>query len=156
MTTPAAPVQALEDARAHAIKSWYLFTDNRGLKARIPDWRTSTAPDGSPVLSVEVVGPDAAHALSLFAPQHHLILSTPGDLRPQFDITVPGRTVLVWRHAGVWVELWHPDTVPATPKPVQHAPEADTALVSAATRRPLLGPGGRLTFTRRKKETSRA
>jgi hypothetical protein len=149
--------QALEAAREHAIKAWYLFTGNRGLKARIPDWRTSTAPDGSPVLSVEVAGPGAAHALNLFASQYYLILGHPGDLRPQFDITVPGRTVLVWRHTGVWVELWHPDTLPATPEPVQPAPEADTALISAATHRPLLGPGGRLTFTRRsKKETTTA
>jgi hypothetical protein len=154
--TETAPAALLDDVREHAIKSWYRHTDQCGLKARVPDWRTSTAPDGQPLLSAEVVGPDAAHALRLFAPQHHLNLSTPGDLRPQYDITVPGRTVLVWRHAGVWVELWHPDTIPATPEPVQDAPEADTALVSAATRRPLLGPGGRLTFTRRKKETTTA
>lgn len=155
MTHPA-PAQALEDAKAHAIKSWYLFADSRGLKARIPDWRASTAPDGRPVLSVEVVGPGAAHALSRFASQFHITLPDPGDLRPQFDITVPGRTVLVWRHAGVWVELWHPDTVQAAPVPAPVVPEADPALMSAATRRPLLGPGGRLTFTRRNKETSRA
>jgi hypothetical protein len=83
-------------------------------------------------------------------------LNEPGDLRPQFDITVPGRTVLVWRHAGVWVELWHPDTIPAAPEPVQAVPEPDAALVPAAARRPILGPGGRLPLTRRKKQPTTA
>lgn len=156
MTIPA-PAQTLEDAKDHAIKSWYLFTDNRGLKARIPDWRTSTAPDGSPALSVEVVGPGAAYALSLFASQYHLVLGHPGDQRPQFDYSVPGRTSCVWRRAGVWVELWHPDTLPASPQPVPpvSAP-AEVAAPGTSGRNPrggLFGPSGRLVFTRRPKTT---
>ena len=152
--TDTAPAQALEDVREHAIKAWSLFTENRGLTARIPDWRTHTAPDGGLCLSVEVTGPGAAHALALFASQYHLVLGHPGDLRPQFDITVTDRTVLVWRHDGVWVELWHPVDVPATPAAVQEPAVPDTALVSASSRRSFLRPGGRLTFTRRSKETN--
>ncbi|MFD8839792.1 hypothetical protein [Streptomyces griseofuscus] len=143
---------AISDAKEHALKSWYQCMDIRGLTARIPDWRTRTAPDGSPVLSVEVAGPGAAHALALFSSNYHLTLPNPGDLRPQYDIDTPGRTVLVWRYAGVWVELWHPDTIPTQPAAVQA--DTDPALVSASTGRPLFGPGGRLTFTRRPKETT--
>ncbi|MET8585675.1 hypothetical protein ABZX39_33130 [Streptomyces collinus] len=150
------PAPALDEAKDHATRSWYRFMDVRGLKARIPSWQTRTAPDGAPVLSAEVTGQGVAHALRLFASDCHLALAYPGDLRPQFDIDSPDRTVLVWRYRGVWVELWHPDTAPAAPTPVQATPEVDTALVSAASRRPLLGPGGRLTFTRNRRKTTQS
>lgn len=109
--------------RDHATRSWNLFTRDKKLQARIPDWRTTTSPDGNTVLSVEVAGPGAAHALRLFATHCHVTLTEPGDLRPQFDVDVPDRTVLVWRHCGVWVQLWHPDTVTDLPHtPVPSAP----------------------------------
>lgn len=66
-------------------------------------------------------------------------------MRPQLDVSVPGRTSLVWRSGGVWVELWHPDTAtPQSPEPVVRA---------SARRGRLRGPGGRLLFTRNKKTT---
>ncbi|CAK7288613.1 hypothetical protein [Streptomyces misionensis] len=148
------PPDVIFDAKAHATRFWYLFTGSRGWSARIPDWRTSTAHDGSPLLSVEVAGPGAAHALASFATDCPLGLRQPGDMHPRFDLSTPGRTTLVWRHRGVWVELWHPDTLPTDPVPARAG--VDPALVSASTGRPLFGPGGRLTFTRRGKETSRA
>lgn len=153
MPLPVTPT-AITEAKNHALKSWRQFMEIRGMNVHLPDWQTRTAPDGTPVLSVEVTGPGAGYALDLFSAHYHLTLPNPGDLRPQFDIDTPGRMVLVWRYAGVWVELWHPDTVPEQPPSVPD--DADPVLVSTATGRPLLGPGGRLTFRRHRKETSRA
>ncbi|GGS96620.1 hypothetical protein [Streptomyces violaceus] len=128
-------------ARVQATRAWTLFTQERNLRARIPDWRTTTSADGVTTLSVEVAGPGAAHALRLFASQYHLVLGQPGDQRPTFDYTTPGRTACVWRSSGVWVELWHPDTVAHLPAaPVTHQ----------APRRGLLSRASdRLPYTRR-------
>lgn len=141
---------AVTDAKAQAVQAWHLFTRERNLTARIPDWRTTTSPDGSPALSAEVAGPGAAHALRLFASEYHLVLRWPGDLRPQFDYTIPGRTACVWRSRGVWVELWHPDTVASLPPATKPAPPARRGLLSLAS--------ARLPYTRRPttlKETTR-
>jgi hypothetical protein len=134
---------ALADAKTHTEKAWYRFTRNTGLKAVIPDWRTGTSPDGTPTLSVEVVGPGAAHALRRFADttQYDLALG-PRDLRPLFDVEVPGRTVLVWRYGGVWVQLWHPDKVANLPT----SPDPAVARQGLLTR-----ASGRLPFTRHPK-----
>jgi hypothetical protein len=132
---------ALIDAKTHAEKAWYLFTRERNLKALVPDWRASTASDGRPTLSAEVVGPGAAHALNLFASQYHLVLGD-GDLRPQYDVDVPDRTVLVWRFRGVWVQLWHPDSVTSLPTPSTTAVARQGLLTRAS---------GRLPFTRHPK-----
>lgn len=138
-------------ARLQAVHAWQSFTTDRNLKPRIPDWRTSLAPDGRPVLSAEVAGPGAAHALRLFADLHYLPLPQSGDLRPFWDVDVPGRTVLVWRSGGVWVELWHPDTVtdlPAASSPAVRPVQARQSLLSRAS--------ARLPYTRRPtKETTR-
>lgn len=156
---------ALDMAREHAVKSWRVFTDQRNLRAAFADWRTSTTPDGSPYLSVEVAGQGAAHALSRFSADYYLNLPHPGDVRPQFDVTAVGRTVLVWRYDGVWVELWHPDSPVDAPQPVQPVQPVQSATVhsmpvpvSAAPsgRRSFLRPSGRLPFTRNRtdKETT--
>lgn len=140
----------LAEARQTAEKAWYLFTRERNLQARVPDWRTSTAPDGRPLLSAEVVGPGAAHALARFAADAHFVVGPDGQ-RPQYDIDVPGRTVVVWRTGGVWVQLWHPDTVtnlPATPAPAVAPPVARQGLLSRAS--------GRLPYARRSKTTNNA
>ncbi|MYW46357.1 hypothetical protein [Streptomyces sp. SID161] len=150
------PEPTLSDAREHAIHSWILFVTTCGLTASLPTWTTGTAPDGNPVLSAEVAGPGAAHALSRFASEYHLTLPHPGDARPQFDVEVVDRTVLVWRRDGVWVELWHPNTVPAAPEPAQTAPGPVQATPASAVRAALRGLGDRLPTTRRNKETSRA
>ncbi len=138
------PAEALIEAKQRAVHAWYRFAHDRNLQARVPDWRTSTAPDGTPKLSVEVVGPGAAHVLHLFASCYPLILGQPGDLQPTFTYDTPGRTSCVWRTGGVWVELWHPDTAtgPHTPDGPVPAPQAPRT-----TRR----PSGRLPFVRRTK-----
>ncbi|AKZ60758.1 putative PCQ3_100 (plasmid) [Streptomyces ambofaciens ATCC 23877] len=145
------PDSTVTAARLQAVHAWQSFTTDRNLKAVVPDWRTRTAADGRPVLSAEVAGPGAAHALRLFAGNYYLALPQSGDLRPFWDVDVPGRTVLVWRSGGVWVELWHPDTVtslPAAPAQPVRPVQAREGLLSRAS--------ARLPYTRRAtKETSR-
>jgi hypothetical protein len=140
MTNP----KTVAAAKDHAIKAWYLFTDHRNFKARVPGWRETKAPDGAPRLVAEVVGPGAAHALHLFASQYPLVLGGQGDQRPGFDYSTPGRVTCVWRWDGVWIELWHPEPVTAAPEPV-------VAPSRPSLRRTLTRPGGRLPFTRRSK-----
>lgn len=161
-TTTRSPVDL---AREHAVKSWRTFTDTRNLRVPLADWQTSVTPDGSPCLSAEVAGSGAAHALSRFASDYQMNLPYPGDQRPQFDVMAVGRTVLVWRCLGVWVELWHPDSAPENvpvPEPVQAAPvlaqavPTPTPAVAEPVRRSFLRPSGRLPFTRKRtdKETT--
>ncbi|MGV9278116.1 hypothetical protein [Streptomyces griseosporeus] len=140
----------LTSVREHAVRSWQLFTHSAGLHALVSDWRSGVTPDGSPRLTVEVVGPDAAQALHRFSAEYMLILGQPGDQRPHFDVDVPGRTVLVWRHKGVWVELWHPETITQRPSRPEPGPAAAQGLLTAL--------GGRLPFTRNRspKETTTA
>ena len=150
------PDPALLAAQEHATHSWSISMATCGLAATLPTWTASTAPDGSPVVSAEVAGPGAAHALSRFASECDLNLRHPGDMRPQFDIEVTDRTVLVWRRNGVWVGLWHPNTAAVAPEPTQAAPAAVQPTPASAVRAALRGLGDRLPTTRRKKETSRA
>lgn len=156
--TPVA--DALIAAKVHAQNSWYLFTGPHNYDAIVPSWRVGDTPDGSPCLSSEVVGESAVHALQRFARDFYLTLPNPGDVRPQFDVTQPGRTVLTWRYDGVWVELWHSNSITDTrqfPKPVHGAPVLAVAAQAApstspAARRTLLRrPSARLPFTRRPK-----
>jgi hypothetical protein len=142
--TDLSTADALMYAKDHAMKAWYLFARERNFKAIVPDWRTGVSPDGSPTLSVEVVGPGAAHALCLFTSGHPIALGEPGDQRPGFDYSTPGRVTCVWRRHGVWIEFWHPDTVTAViePAPGPSRPPG---------RRMFTRPSGRLPFTRRSK-----
>jgi len=160
-------------ARTHATDSWNLFTLQKGYKATVPDWQTRACPDGSVLLSGQVVGNGAEYALARFARDHYLVLGQYGDQRPQFDITQPGRTVLVWLYGGVWVELWHPETAVDTPKaaePVHDAPAPPVAVPAAPEPKPkpaapvcspvrslISRASGRLPYTRnRRKETPAA
>ena len=147
---------AVTAAKDHAQSFWRMFTTEKNLNTIVPDWRTGRTPDGSPRLSVEVVGQGAAYALRQFASDFYLPLPNAGDVRPQFDITQPGRTVLVWRYGGVWVELWHPDSVATIP--AHRVPAPSVPASPAAARRSFLRsrPGGRLPFTRKRtdKETT--
>jgi hypothetical protein len=150
----------LAEARDHATQSWQLFAREKGLDATAPDWEESVTPDGSPLLSAWVPGRRAGWALKMFARDFHVNLPFPGDVRPQFDVTVSDRVVLVWRRDGVWVELWHPAGALETPEPVPAVSAPPAAVQTAPTptvppspdRRSLFGrPSGRLPFTRRTK-----
>ena len=160
---------AVHAARLHADESWQLFALAKALPAdTIPEWEEITTENGV-LLSGQVTGQRAVWALDRFARDFHLRLAHLGDQRPQFDVTQPGRTVLVWRYGGVWVELWHPeaavdapeaaepaDSAPVTPVAVQAAPEPKPGPVPASRteRRSFLGPGGRLFFTRKQRTTN--
>ncbi|WP_329474183.1 hypothetical protein OIE75_41080 (plasmid) [Streptomyces sp. NBC_01723] len=109
-------------ARMQAEHVWNTVTSIRKLSARLGAWTTGRSPDGRHRLTAQVTGPDAARAVTLFASADELVLKYPGDLLPQFDVAVPGRTGLVWRSLGVWVELWHPDTPTSLPTPRPTAP----------------------------------
>ncbi|MBE4790288.1 MULTISPECIES: hypothetical protein [Streptomyces] len=141
---------AVNAVKAQAVRAWLLFTEERGTKARPDGWTTSRSPDGSPVLTAQIVGPDADRCLRLFTSEHPLILGCPGDQRPGFDYSVPGRVICVWRSEGVWVQIWHPDTDTTDPAPRPVPPRS-------GVRRLLQRPSARLPYTRnRRKETPAA
>lgn len=144
-TAPAVSSEALITEKEHAVHAWYLFTQGSNLKAIVPDWRTSTSP-GTPHLSAEVVGPDAAEALHFFASDYPLVLGRPGDQRPVADYSVPGRVSCVWRSNGVWVELWHPDTQKTTSQSAPAPPRPQGPVFARLSIR--------RQFTRRSKETT--
>lgn len=150
------PGAALIAAKFHAQNSWHLFTGPHNYDATVPSWQVGNTEDGSPRVSSEVVGESAAHALQRFARDFYLTLPNLGDVRPQFDVTQPGRTVLAWRYDGVWVELWHSDSATDTPHPPRPVRGAPAPAGPASQRTFFSRPGGRLPFTRRKKETPTA
>lgn len=160
MTHPSSATDAVTAARTHAHDSWTFFTREKGYTATIPAWETSKTPDGSPLLSGRLVGRGAVWALRRFASAYHLRLPHAGDVRPQSDLTQPGRTVLVWRYGGVWVELWHPETADAVVEPEPAAPAPPVVVpapvASSAARRLFLlrRPSGRLPFTRKPRTTN--
>lgn len=123
------------DVKEACARAWHLFARNQFPTALVPDWRTSTAEDGKPQLSAQVVGEQAQEALHNFASGYPLVLGHDG-LRPVVEYR-PGRVVCVWRTGGVWVELWHPDA-PAAPEP---------SLAVMPKRR--FSPSARLPFARR-------
>lgn len=139
-----------------ASRAWSLFTQDRQTTETVENWETGTTPDGSPCLSGQVVGDNPALALRLFTADYPIPLGQPGDQRPHAEYR-EGRVVTVWRSAGVWVELWHPEVPiprpgppvaaqrPARPVP---APPRRTA-VAAATPSGRLPLGQRLTDIRR-------
>jgi hypothetical protein len=134
--------ETLDEVRAYADKAWSLFNKERDLAARLAWETTSSAPDGSRLVSAQVAGQAAPHALRLFTSGYPLVLGAAGDQRPQFDYSVLGRVACVWRKSGVWIELWIPDTAtPAAALPVP-APAVESS-------RYLLG--GRLPFTRNRR-----
>lgn len=158
---------AVHAARLHADESWQLFALAKALPAdTVPEWEEITTENGV-LLSGQVTGQRAVWALDRFARDFHLRLAHLGDQRPQFDVTQPGRVVLVWLYGGVWVELWHPETATDTPEaaePADSAPVPSVAVQTTPTPKPA-GPArslisrasDRLPFTRnRHKETNPA
>lgn len=119
------------------------------LRAFLGDWQVTRLTDGSLHLSARVRGRDAAKALHSFVDRQSLFLAQrigpdSGHLLPTLDVSQPGRTAACWRYAGVWVEVWHPDTEDAPPAPVQ-----------ARRDRSRPGPGGRLPYTRKSRTTDK-
>lgn len=156
---------SLDDVRAYAGKAWQLFCRERNLNATLT-WSDDPGPANARMVSAQVCGQGAAHALQRFTADYHVVLGAPGDQRPQYDYTDPDRTACVWRKSGVWIELWvsaeqalERRTVPA-PCAAREV-VAETPLLSGPTRRPEPRPGlgARLPFVRnrlQKKETPAA
>ncbi|MFG2532777.1 hypothetical protein [Streptomyces sp. NPDC048516] len=124
----------VNDARLHAEKVLALHITNRGLPAVLPIWTRSTAPDGTPMLTIRI---GDEKTLRSFATEATIALDQPGDQRPALDITSVGLEV-VWRTGGVWIRMWSPtQDAPRTP-----VPKPGPVTVPAQAR-----PSGRLPFT---------
>lgn len=138
---------AVLTTRRATVKHWRDgWTINR--RAFLGDWQVTRLDDGSLHLSARIRGRDAAKALHSFVDRQSLFLAQrigldSGHLLPTLDVSQPGRTAACWRYAGVWVEVWHPDTEDAPPAPVQ-----------ARRDRSRPGPGGRLPYTRKSRTTN--
>ena len=146
---------SLEQQAAH--RAWILFRSTAQgslLDAHLDGWQESGSPVGV-LLSARVDGADASRAVVKFAefePTDRSETLGPSTC-PQLDYTLPGRVACVWQSNGVWMELWAPDTVPASDTPAEAAPNPITA-PSPPARSPwrvLSRPSGRLPYTRRTK-----
>jgi hypothetical protein len=159
----------LHAARLHADGSWAIFAAEKHLGTDAePTWAEEPGPDGTVLLSGQVTGPRAVWALDRFARDFYMVLKNPGDQRPQFDISQPGRTVVVWRYGGVWVELWHPEAAVDAPKAAEPVHDAPVPSRPSPTPKPAPSPAApvrslisrasdRLPYTRnRRKETPAA
>lgn len=142
----------LSDARDHVARTWTEHMQLRrmqGMTAMLTDWEQSTAADGALLLTARVGGPDRQVAMEAFANSVTVVLDGRGPRHaPHYDYSQPGRVVCVWRTGGVWVELWHPDTVSdvvASLEPVR------TPSVAAEVKK----PGGRLPFRRFRRSNTR-
>ena len=156
-------IDPVDTAQAHADESWQMFAQEKGLTDTTVTWEKTQTPDGGMLLSGQLDGPRTVWALERFARDFHLTIPYAGDMRPQADLTQPGRTVLVWRYGGVWVELWHPEDAADAPEappvpsaPTQAAPEAPKpspppSIPAARRAFLLLRPSGRLPFTRNRR-----
>lgn len=108
--------------------------------ATLSEFTTHLLPDGTVLISAEVTGPDPAHALQVFIDRHASYLANrldrcPGDQLPVLDVSVEGQTGYLWRTCGVWVQLWHSDTV-ADPSTATTTPGRDEMPARASTRLP--------------------
>lgn len=142
--------EAAQRAWANFRQGNSIDTRGRDLDAFLGPWARTESKAG-PMLSARVLGPDAAVALAAFAVAGATTYAAQGARQiPHLDVGVPGRVACVWQSGGVWVELWHPDTVTHLPSPAHPAPAPSQGL--------LAGLGGRLPFTRnrRTKETTTA
>ncbi|NUS82720.1 MAG: hypothetical protein HOY75_08200 [Streptomyces sp.] len=133
-------VTTLEQAATE--HAWQFFLKALTLAADLGPWQTSTTSVGE-LLSSRVAGPDAHQAVLKFAACGDVSGVAGAFQRAQLDYGQPGRIAAVWQSNGLWVELWCPDTPNMRPEPAQ-----------AASARSFLG--GRLPFTRRRKENSTA
>lgn len=133
-------------ARETTTRQWNGRLEHRNRRPIALHWETSTAADGSPMVSARVESPFAQHALLVFVREGSLVLDTTGPCQqPTFDYSL-GRTACVWRTGGVWVELWHPESALVVPGP-------PTSLVPAAVPKPRglwRSPSARLPFGRKR------
>jgi hypothetical protein len=97
------------------------------------------------MVSGRIDHPYAADLLLTFVKEGPLILRVAAGRcqQPTLDHSIPGRTACLWLDGGVWVELWHPDTAPAT----EAAPAYDAPAKLARLLR--TRASDRLPFTRR-------
>lgn len=154
MTTTLALHPDAVTAKYRAIKDW---RDALAPRTQVHDerqeflahWSVSRLEGGELYLSARIVGADPAGALLAFETRQATRIATfgdpdGGDRLPALDCTVPGRTACVWRTAGAWVEVWHPDT--PTPRPT--APVAALRPVPKPGP-PRTSPSGRLPISHR-------
>ncbi|MGW5529453.1 hypothetical protein [Streptomyces xanthochromogenes] len=123
-------------------QAWTSTCQFARVRAELTDWRTSLTPDGTPLLSAKVTGFQRGHALRAFGADGATLPTE--NQRPVLDYSTPGRIQCEWRDAGVWVQLWHPDTALPSPAVLAAFPKPQHPM--AAT------PSGRLRFRRNKKE----
>lgn len=121
-------------------------------RTQLSTWTAHRLEGGTVALSVEVHARYAPKVLSGFTANAYTYFEgrrgLPGDQLPVLDVSMPDREACVWRTGGVWVELWHPTTVPAP----ADRPEPCPAGVVRPPRRGL--PGARLPFGRRSKTST--
>lgn len=149
MPTPTVPIDELPSA-AHAarLEAEHLWAG----RTRLSTWTAHRLEDGTVALAAEVHARYAPKVLASFTANAYSYFEgrpgQPGDRLPALDVSLPDREACVWRTGGVWVELWHPVTVPAA----GNGPEARPAGSVRPPRRGL--PGARLPFGRRSKTTT--
>ncbi|WP_093803955.1 hypothetical protein [Streptomyces sp. Wb2n-11] len=145
---PYSPAQARDDVTLQ----WTRRMTNKGRMPAPLDWDTSTAADGSPLVSARIDSPFANSSLLIFVQVGTLVLDESGPCQqPQFDYSIPGRTACLWRTGGVWVELWHPESALAVP-----AQPAAPALASVRKPRlPRFSPSARLPLRRKQRAAAR-
>ncbi|MFJ8677293.1 hypothetical protein [Streptomyces sp. NPDC093589] len=131
----AATSQWVDSARHH------YPTPTATAEHRLIDWEAGSAPDGAPLVSARVVGPNPEKALHQFAGGYLVRVGDNGQ-RPTYDLSDPDVTAVVWRTEGVWVRLWAPEA--RRPKPsAPTSPRPATKPAASAIR-----PSARLPFRR--------
>ncbi|MFD7922463.1 hypothetical protein ACFV3R_24965 [Streptomyces sp. NPDC059740] len=97
-------------------RAWALHNTHRAHPATIGPWTTTTAPDGTPIVTARLHGPDAVQQLLNFG-SGPLITTGDDGQRPTLDYTEPAITAVEWRTAGVWARLEARDPLPVRPIP---------------------------------------
>jgi hypothetical protein len=139
-------------AKYDALKVWRECT--LGRHETLTGWKTTTTEDGALWLSARAQGRNPAMVMAKVAECQlaritYFAAPGSGHQLPSLDVSQPGRTAYVWRTGGVWVEIWHA-TPPAAAEPTPIRPSRTSSTVARR------GLGGRLPFTRRRKETKLA
>lgn len=135
----------------NAAHAWDIFRDRSTLTATITGEWTESEPNGMPMLSAQITGPDAVAAIVNFS-QFPMALPSSGPSQlPALDFSDADRTACVWQYAGVWLELWASTAPSAVPSAPARTPVPAGEPTVAERRRLILRPSGRLPFARRTK-----